>query len=346
MAGMFARRCGRPYEEVSRAEKAIGAVILFVLAAVGGAAVYALTVRTDGEKVVTIAAVTDKTARPAVDRPTDGPKTFDLPKVATEGWTGPEQVQAFTPESVHQKINGRDGLYLAYGIASLTFGSYKRTGQDDRYVDAYVYDMGSPFNAFGCYKAEYAEGMPAIPIGRGGYRAERSVFFWKGAYYVQLVAGDGVTKDDDSMVEDLGRQIAGRIPDDGTPLWGDGVLPKVNRKPDGLGYERINAFSLDFLKDIFRANYVEGQSQYAMFIHRADSPEAARQVFDRYAEYLGKHGKMLARQDSPGGQTLVGEATGMFDVVFCKDRYVGGVNGAEDRKLAEARATAFRDALK
>jgi hypothetical protein len=340
-------RRARPAEQISVTEKVIGAVILLFLAGLGGAVVFALTFHGEAER--TPAATTEgaaKPVRPAGERVAAGHKPFDLPKLYKAGWTGPDQVQTFSPETVHQKIDGRDGLYLAYGIVGMTFGTYKYAGNQERYVDVYVYDMGRPFNAFGSYKAEFAEGMPPTKIGRGGYQAERSLFYWKGADYVQLVAGDGVTKEDDPVLRGLAEQIAAAITDDGTPLWGDDVLPKAGRKPNGLGYERINAFSLDFLRDVFRADYTDGSSQYAMFIHRSAGPAAARKVLDEYAAYLGKHGKVLSRQETQGGQTLVGEATGMFDVVFCKGPYVGGVNGAEKRDLAERQAAAFREGLK
>jgi hypothetical protein len=349
MSSFFSRKCGRPQEEVTTTEKVVGVAILLALAALCGAVVVALTVHGEGEKPVAVASAASKPAGPAVEPPPAAAvqaKAFALPGLDRNGWAGPDQVQTFTGETVHQKINGRDGIYLAYGIVTMTFGTYKRSGQEDRYVDAFVYDMGRTLNAFGCYRAEYAEGMPAAQVGRAGYRAERSLFFWKGGCYVQLVAGDGVAKDDDPLITDLAQQIAARIPDDGAGLWGDELLPKAGRKPGALGYERVNAFSLDFLRDVFRADYTDGKATYTLFVHRAPSAEAARQVLDQYAAYLGRHGKVLSRQDSPGGQTLVGEATGMFDVVFCKGSTVGGVNGADDRKLAERQGMAFRDTLK
>jgi len=344
MANLPSRRCLRPGDQVSTIEKLIGGVILLVLVALGGALAASFLMHGGTDRPTPAASATSRSAEPVTA--STAAKAFDLPRLDVSGWTGPHQVQTYTPETVHQKINGRDGLYLAFGIVGMTFGNYKHSGREDRYVDVYVYDMGGVFNAFGCYRTEYAENMPAVALGRGGYRAERSVFYWKGHSYVQLVAGDGVTPEDDPHIAGLASQIAAGITDDGLALWGDDVLPKTNRKPNGLGYERINAFSLDFLGDVFRADYVEGQAQYAMFIHRAADAQAARRVLDQYATYLSKHGKVVSREDSPGGQTMVGEATGMYDVIFCKDRYLGGVNGAENQALARQRAAAFRDGLK
>jgi len=343
MPTFFTRRYGRPGEQVSTVEKIIGAVILLTLASLGVTVGWALTVRSEGEKATgpsLVDTTPDSRPRAASYRP------FDLPKLEKDGWTGPQSVESFSPETVHQKINGRDGLYLAYGMVGMTFGTYKHPADEDRYVDVYVYHLGRGLNAFGCYKAEFAEGMPPIKTGRGGYRAEQSLFYWTGDHYVQLVAGDTVTDSDAGVLGHLAEQIAGKISDDGAVLWGDAILPKANRKPDSLGYERENGFSLDFLTEVFRADYTDGDAEYTLFIHRAASPAAARGLLDKYAAYLGKHGKLISRKDSPQGQTVVGEVMEMYDVVFCKRRYLGGVNGAGSLKLAQKHGAGFRDKLK
>ncbi len=344
MPTFLARRYGRSGEQVSTAEKVIGAGILLVLAALGVTVVRALTVRTEGGSEPALAmAAAEPGEKPAH---AGKPDPFDLPKLDQAGWTGPSGVQWFSRETVHEKINGRDGLYKAYEMTGLTFGTYRYAGDDDRYVDVYAYDMGETLNAFGCYKAEFAEGMPAIKTGRGGYRAEQSLFFWKGTYYVQLIAGDTVVEADAAILSGLAEQIAAKIDDDGGSLWADAVLPKANRRPDSLGYELNNAFSLNFLRGVFKADYTDGDAQVTMFLHRAPSPAAARKLLDQYADYLAKYGKVVSREDSAGGQTLVGEAVEMYDVVFCKGPYLGGVNGADDVKLARKHGLAFRDGLK
>ncbi len=349
MPTFFARRYGRSREQVSKTEKAIGAVVLVVLAGLGVAFGRALTVRTEGVGQIDASTAAES---PAGRLPDTGGgaksvayQAFDLPKLAKDGWAGPADVQSFTPDNVHEKINGRASLYIDYGLVGMTFGTYRHGKNEDRYVDVYVYHQGETLNAFGCYKAEFAEGMPAIKTGRGGYRAEQSLFFWKGAQYVQLMTGDAVTDADADVLAGLAEQIAARISDNGAPLWGDQILPEAGRSPSGLGYERVNGFSLDFLREIFRSDYRDGDKVYTLFIHRAASPEAARALLEKYAAYLTKHGKLISRQDSPQGQTITGEALEMFDVVFCKGPLVGGVNGAEDLKVAQKHAVAFRDEL-
>lgn len=353
MPTFLRRRYGRPADRVSGLERTIAVVIVLALAGLGTAVGWALTVRVEGESPQAFASAGAQDEAAAAHEPTKGASSeakayqpFDLPKLDQAGWTGPHSKQSFSPERVHEKINGRDGLYLDYGLVGMTFGTYKNPKSDDHYIDVYVYDMGDPLNAYGCYKAEFAPGMPSVKIGRGGYKAEHSIFYWKGDCYVQLVAGDALTESGDKIVSRLAEQIASKITDDGTELWGDDLLPKANRVPDSLGYERKNGFSLDFLTKVFRANYTDGDQEVTLFIHRAASPEAAQATLARYMAYLKKHGKILSEEDSPGGKSIAGEVLDLFDVVFCKGPYLGGVNGADNPKIAKKHAVAFRESLK
>ncbi len=354
MPTFFRRRYGRPADRVSGLERTIAVVIVIALIGLGAAVGRALTVRVESDALQAFALANEQGASGAApvsaankaDASGDKPyQPFALPELDQSGWTGPHSKQSFSPERVHEKINGRDGLYLDYGLVGMTFATYKHPKSDDHYVDVYVYDMGDPLNAFGCYKAEFARGMPDAKIGRGSYKAEHSIFYWKGDCYVQLMAGDALSESDDKVVRQLAERIASKINDDGTELWGDKLLPKANRVPESLGYERKNGFSLDFLRKVFRADYEDGEQMVTLFIHKAASPEAAQATLARYAAYLKKHGKILSEEETPGGKTIVGEVLDLFDVVFCKGAYLGGANGAESAESAKKHAVTFRESL-
>ena len=70
----------------------------------------------------------------------------------------------------------------------LTCVSLVNARDSKQFIDVYLYDMGQPAQAFGVFSVERTEGLPAVPLGREGYRAEASYFFWKGRYYVQVLA--------------------------------------------------------------------------------------------------------------------------------------------------------------
>src|SRR5262249_29515243 len=155
-----------------------------------------------------------------------------------------------------------------------------------------------------------------------GYRAGPSLFFIKGKAYVQLLPGEDAKVSGDQMVS-LAQAIADSIKDEGGGNWAEQVLPKKDMVAGSFGYQPKNAFNLEFLNDVFSADYEAGSLKLTPFIHQAADPVAARRILDQYAAYIPKQGKIVER---PSGESplLVGDFRGEYDIVFQKGRYVGG----------------------
>jgi hypothetical protein len=171
---------------------------------------------------------------PEEARPADSGK---LSGIVPEGWEALGPVEAFSAETLYEKINGRAEQYLAYGVKGLEFAGLSRDG---KFLDVFLYDMGAPAHAFGIYSVERNEGMPPANLGREGYRVEASTFFWKGPYYVQVIASDV-----GPALEEAGKAVAealaGRLEDDGSSLWGLAELPPEGRVAGTEKYYLKNA---------------------------------------------------------------------------------------------------------
>ena len=86
-----------------------------------------------------------------------------------------------------------------------------------------LYDMGSSADAFGAYHHDMREG-PSAGVGQESERQGGNVHFWKGPYFVSVVAlrkGPGVAEG----VLALAKAIADRIPENGPPPDLVGLLP-------------------------------------------------------------------------------------------------------------------------
>ena len=263
-----------------------------------------------------------------------------LPPPEDADWTGPDGVRIFGPANLYEKINGRAGLYFSFGFVKLMFGTYRHAKQPDQYVDCYVYDMGELENAFGMFKVEQGGEVEPVQMGREGYAAEDSIFFWKGSCYVQLLApqsGEAYSR----FVPALAKAAAELIEDDGRKLWADALLPQEDRIDRSFAYVRADAFSLDFLKNVYTAEYQAGEATWTLFVHRASDDRQPRDMLSKYADYLGKYGKVESRSED----YLVGQVSGYYDAVFAVGQYFAGLNGCADRTIAESRAGALRQAL-
>lgn len=255
----------------------------------------------------------------------------------------PANIEIYT-DNLYEKIDGKEGMFRAYYVVELQFGRYLDTRTKQEY-DVYVFDMAEPVNAFGIYMAERSKTADVFEIGRDGYKSDTSIFYWKDKFYVNVQGPVEGGAADFETSKKIATAIADSITDTGAPFWAETTLPAKDRIPHSFNYEATSGLGYDFLKQLFRADYSAGKQSYRLFIHKAESSPAAQAIFEQYAQASAKYDKVLSREKSPGGETLVADSLGIFNVAFCKDIYFGGVTECENKELAIKQATAFRDAL-
>ncbi len=264
-----------------------------------------------------------------------------LPVLAEPDLAGPGEVRTFGPDTLYEKINGKAQLYHSYNFAELLFTTY--AAGEDAGIDLYVYDMGQPDNAFGIYRTEQGDGGEPADVGRNGYLSGSSVFFWKGKYYVNLLAAGvepghesegGDNSDLREIALKLARAVADALPEADQSLWADKVLPAENRVPDTFEFRKSDVFGLSFLHDVFTAQYAIGDGELTLFVMRNDNPQQAAETFEQYKAFAGRYGKVLDVAEIDGATVMTSESIGTYDVIFVKDTYLGGATAAEDLQTA------------
>jgi hypothetical protein len=273
---------------------------------------------------------------PAMDVPALPPSGL-LEGLAPAGWKTLGDVTQFNAATLFEKIDGRAEQYLDYKFVRLTCVSLANEQDKSQFIDIYIFDMGRPTQAFGVFSVERSDGLPAIALGREGYRAEASYFFWKGRYYVQVLASNKGTK-----LAQVGLSVAGtlekRIEDNGGPIWGLTALPETDRIPGTVQYFVTDAMSLDFMKDTYIAQYRKGGAKVMVFLSKQPSPDAAVKTLTSYEAYLKKYGKVIGKQETDIYTLVTGDMGGTFDVVFRKGGLIGGVSMVENQSVAEKAA--------
>jgi hypothetical protein len=280
----------------------------------------------------------------AMDAPAPSPFGL-LDGLAPAGWKAHGDVAQFTAANLWEKIDGRAEQYLDYKFVRLTYVSLANEQDNSQFIDTYVFDMGRPVQAFGVFSVERSEGLPAVALGREGYRAEASYFFWKGPYYVQVLASNKGPK-----LAQVGLQIAStlekRLKDGGEPIWGLQALPETDRIPGTVQYFVTDALSLDFMKETYIAQYRKGGAKVTAFLSQKPSPEAAVKTLGSYEAYLKNSGKVIGKQETGAYTLLTGDLGGTFDVAYRQGRLIGGVTMVESQSLAEKTALDLLSALR
>jgi hypothetical protein len=227
MPTFFGRRYERKSEAVGNTEKALGILILLLVAAVLVA--FAVQVATNRDYLFDVAedanmpstpqatgVRAEAVSQPAVRAPPlrtgfkGEPSVFPAPGI--EAWRAPSRVERFAADDLYVKIDGRAETYLQFGVVGLSFGTYQHAGDPARMIDVYWYDMGEAANAAAIYQSEKPPDCPTVSIGDAGYQVGGAVFFCEGSSYVQVLPGS-LDEADADVALTIAQRIARRIND-------------------------------------------------------------------------------------------------------------------------------------
>lgn len=187
MPTLFGRQYARPSAAVGVRERALGGLILLLTAGLGVAF------------VVHVRSVPAASPEPASDNP--------FPALGLAGWRRPMRAEHFTPQNLHEKINGRAEAFLQAGCRGLLFGRYTSAGPPGRSVDVYSYDLGQPAAAQAVYTAEKPPAVPVLRLGDEAYTVGGALFFCIGAQYVQVLPA-GTDEDEARAAQEIARRLA------------------------------------------------------------------------------------------------------------------------------------------
>jgi hypothetical protein len=254
---------------------------------------------------------------------------------AMEHVIGAGDVALYADETLYDFLNGGAELYFDYAIVAAASREYILP--EDSGVEASIYDMGSPHNAFGIYSIFRYPGADLVSIGNEAIRTPATLDFWKGKYYCKLFAF-GTSGAAAAAMDEIARHLADRIAAGGSEPELLGRLPQTLRIAGSekyfrghLGLNNIryvdseNLFGLGDGTEGVTAGYREADGEYTGYIIAYPDRETARGAFERYTAFLS--GK--ARESSQNGvRTFVLEG-GEVEYIAREGRYIAGVWDAE-----------------
>lgn len=138
----------------------------------------------------------------------------DLPDLVPDqvlGWTAEPPDGLYDGETLYEYIDGGAEVYRALNVRRILGRRY--VSPEGPEIIADLFDMGSSRDAFGAYHHDLREGEP-VGIGRESEYLEGGLAFWKGRYFVSIIAL-GETEEVREAVLELGRSIAGRVSEEG-----------------------------------------------------------------------------------------------------------------------------------
>ena len=263
-----------------------------------------------------------------------------LQALTPKGWEIYDRVKQFTPKNIYEQINGRAEFFLAYNMIEMNFVSFIKKNHEDQFIDLSVYNMGNALNAFGVFSAERSPGEKPVDLGRAAYHSDAHYYVWIGQFYIRIIASDSSELLRQTGLE-LARKLTDLIPESGKPVWGLNLMPKTDLVPGSLMYFRVDAMGLDFLDNVFLAQYRKGNLLFKMFLSRQINAPSVDSMIKQYRGYAKKYGEGLENVNYKGVNLISCDMGSNYDIIFQKGRLMGGIISVKEQEFALRMAFEF-----
>jgi len=216
------------------------------------------------------------------------------PSETVPGWRMDGEVREYPGRKLFDFIDGAGEIHMTYGFITVATADY--VNDQEQYITVSVYRLDSPANAYGLNSYYSPRRGRAVGFGRDGKVLRGSCRFWKGPFYVE-VQGDPLPALD-PVAEALGRWVAERIPEPGSPPDLVKTLPETGRVTEppvflhqpiilaGLGFQavavgpkRFDTLGLGEDTDMVTAYY---EGRFALSVTRYRDEESARSALGAY----------------------------------------------------------------
>lgn len=224
--------------------------------------------------------------------PSEETDLLSLVSIQVPGWQEAETVLVSKAEDAHKYMDGRAGLYLAYGFRSLAVKKYKNKKSLPMLVEVYEFDTSE--NAYGMYSFDTVGGK--LDIGQGAVYGHGLLRFWKDKMLVRVFAEEEYLElEEDVLV--FGRQIDSRILKTGSKPDLLSLVPDEDLVPDSLHFFHQNiclnniyyipestALKLSEQTDAVTAQYTLGGKHLArLLLIEYPDESAAGQAFESFS---------------------------------------------------------------
>lgn len=208
-----------------------------------------------------------------------------------EGWKE-SPLRSFDPDTLYEKINGREGYYKSFGFERLHFVTLEQEGSPSTIVDLELFDLGKPVNALGAYNGE-RDAKASPEVGERGltHYARNALYLTRGRFYLRAVGSD----ESEPVLEAL-RKVRARFEADldGEPLpWSYALfMGKLELPPDAIAYFAENAFGFsDFATEV---NVGRLPDETELFVKVAKDADEAARIATSFNEGFASYGTVKA----------------------------------------------------
>lgn len=268
-----------------------------------------------------------------------------IPEVA--GFTPLAPMESYNRDTLSDKIDGKAELYLSAGFKDMVCRMFSLEAAGQPHVDVYLYDMGSPQNAYAAFSGQRRPGSPNLGLTANAYATSNALFFTQGPYYVEIVA-DRVAEPFKGALEAYAAALLAKLPAPGeTKSKSETALfPAAGLAKDSVRLSAADAFGLEGFNNVYTGEYTLQSGKATAFLAQRGTPEEAQADAQKYLEFLTSNGyKKIQAAGGPADLSLF-SLEDSFEVVFVQGRILAGVHDASSQAAALELAAKLQAALK
>jgi len=242
--------------------------------------------------------------------------------------------EAFSPETLWEKINGGAEFYLSTGFVSLTSQLYEGSENVDSKLGVNIYHMGSILNAFSVFSLQRRDNAQAIDVTQFAYQTENTVYLVHGPFYVEILwiqpLNGGI-----SILKLLAEQFVRETPIKGQDLPQLALFPPQNLVKGSVSMISKDAFGFEPLDNVFTAEYMVDQDRATAYISKQKTDQETRALVTGLYTYFKDYGGRTIQPNIAIQDVRMIEIMGTFDLMFSMGGYFAGVHEAPTQKQAE-----------
>jgi hypothetical protein len=253
------------------------------------------------------------------------------------GWKQSGEVQAFTPKTLFEYINGAADLYLMYDFQELKVAEYKNEKKSSVIVE--VYRHKTPTHAFGIYSQERLPNANFLDVGGQGYIEENILNFLTGPYYVKINSFN-TGADDKEILLTFAKKVAENLGEKGSLPSILSAFPTDGKKKNSEKFINKNFLGYSFFHSAFIADYELPDKKFKLFVIEGADGNDCREIIQKYLQQASSAEKNIRE----GRYTLTDPYHGEIELHW-QGRYIWGILSLNDPLLRSKYLRSFEEGL-
>ncbi|GFK94374.1 hypothetical protein NNJEOMEG_02218 [Fundidesulfovibrio magnetotacticus] len=247
----------------------------------------------------------------------------DLP-----GFAALSPLEGYDAQTLSDRIDGKAELYLASGFSEMACRAFEAGDSARSRVEAFVYAMESPKDAFAVFSGQRRPGADALSLAENAYATPNALFFASGNHYVELVA-ESDSPELRPALEAMAQTLLAALPAAEPAGASEAALfPDEGLRAGTVRLAVSDALGMEGLQNVYTAEYALPSGEASAFLAVRATPEEARAQAQAYLAFLQAAGFAPAATPPGLGDARVMAFDSMVQVVMARGRVLAGVHDA------------------